>query len=67
MECLFIAELAILLQLHAVGIVPLVLVGCIVSLLAVRACHSDDYPHVFTPPIDNLNKEPRLSKEWFHP
>jgi hypothetical protein len=58
MECLFIAKLAIFLQLHAVRIIPLVLVGRIVPLFAVCASQSNDNPHVYT-----SHRQPELSKE----
>jgi hypothetical protein len=54
MKGLSIAKLAILLLLHAVRVVPLVLIGRIVALLAIRACQRNDYPHVYTSQ-DNLD------------
>ncbi|MNT71538.1 hypothetical protein D3C72_2100330 [compost metagenome] len=57
MDCRFIAILAILLQLHAVRIIPLVLVGRIVPLFAVRASQSNDNPHVYT-----SHRQPELIK-----
>jgi len=42
---MLVAELAKLLHLDAVGVIPFVLVGRVVSLLAVRASKSDNNPH----------------------
>jgi|HigsolmetaGSP19D_1036257.scaffolds.fasta_scaffold65272_1 hypothetical protein len=47
MNVMFIAELAVLLQLDAFGMRPLVLAGRIIPLLAVGASQRNHYPHVF--------------------
>jgi hypothetical protein len=48
MERMLVAKLAVLLELHAVRVVALVLIGRIVPLFAIRACQRNDYPHVYT-------------------
>lgn len=61
MKHVFIAKLAIFLHLHAVRMVPLVLIGRIVTLFTVSTCQRNDYPHDHTPLVDNLlNKEPPI-------
>lgn len=44
------AELAVLLKLDPIGIVPLVLLGAVIPLLALSALESDAFTHSFTPP-----------------
>lgn len=54
MRSMLVTKLAELLHLDAVGVIPFVFVGCVVSLLAVRACQRNNYPHSSTPPETNL-------------
>jgi hypothetical protein len=54
MSGMSVAESAEFLELKTIRIVALVLHGCIVSLLAVRACHCDNYPHDVHLPKQNL-------------
>jgi hypothetical protein len=55
MNGMFIAKLAVLLQLHAVRMGTLIFTGRIVSLFASDACQRDDYPHDDTSQA-NLNQ-----------
>ena len=48
MKCVFLAERAILLELDALSVVFLVLDCAVISLLAVRACHSNLDSHIHT-------------------
>ena len=48
MRCVFLAELAILHEFHAVRRVLLLLGGCIVSVLTFRASEHNPFSHVYT-------------------
>jgi len=57
MNCMLIAELAMLSQLHAVRVITLVLVRRVVPLLALGTRQSYDYPHCCTPPVTTIIPE----------
>jgi hypothetical protein len=54
---MLVTKLAELLHLDAVGVIPFVLAGSIVSLFAVCASQRNNYPHCRTPPELTINKK----------
>jgi hypothetical protein len=66
MRSVFVAIFAELLQLHAIGVRPLVLRRRVVALLAVRASEGDNDPHPFhLPGFHNYIKRESCGGPWF--
>lgn len=59
-ERVLMAPRAVLLELHALRIVLLALLGCIVATLALSACESNQSTHVHPPD----KSQPRPSQPW---
>ena len=65
MRSMLLAELAILVKLQAVRIVLLVLVGAVVTVMALRALQRDIVAHLFNTPCV-LDYDPPQPLPWYH-